>query len=130
LGPSGSGIFSSLRAVLASLPDIAATRLQLAGVELEQQRLHLAQMFLLAICSLFLTGVGLVLLAMLLVLVFWDGPRVLVLGVLTALFLLSGAALAWRWRQARQHRPAFLADTLQELKNDRDALLGTRANTP
>jgi uncharacterized membrane protein YqjE len=117
-------VLTSLRTVLASVPDIAATRLQLATVELEEQRLYLAQLCLLALAFVLVTGITLLLGAVLILALFWDGPRVLVMGLLTLVFLLGAAALAWRWRITQRRRPALLANTLAQLKADRDTLLG------
>jgi len=56
------------------------------------------------------------------VLLFWDGPRLLVLGLLTGLFLAAGLGLAAAWRSKAKRKPALLATTLDELRRDRDAL--------
>lgn len=126
----GDGLLNALRGVLAAVLDIAGTRLQLASVELEEQRLYLVELCLLAMAFVLISGITLLLGAVWVLALFWDGPRVLVLGLLTALFLLGAAALAWRWRVTRRRRPALLASTLAEFKHDRDALLGTRPGAP
>jgi len=116
------GLLGSARAVLAVLVEIGQTRLQLASTELEEERLRLAELLLYATLALFFLGIGLILASLLLVLLFWDGPRLLVLGLLTGLFLAAGLGLAAAWRSKARHKPALLATTLDELRRDRDAL--------
>jgi uncharacterized membrane protein YqjE len=114
---------ASARAVVAALVEMGCTRVQLATVELEEERLRLVGLCLMAIATMFFCGVALVLLALLLVLVFWDGPRVLVMSLVTAFFVLLAAGLAWRWRVQQQRRPALLSSTLATLRADGEALL-------
>ncbi len=121
---STPGLLASARAVLAGLIDIGQTRLQLASTEIEEERLRLAELLLWATAALFFIGIGLVLAALLLVLLVWDGPREWVLGGLTALFLAIGGWAAAAWRRKARAKPAFLATTLAELKRDRAALGG------
>jgi uncharacterized membrane protein YqjE len=118
------GVLGSARLVLGALLDIGQTRLQLASTELEEERLRLAELLLLAAAALYFLGIGIVLAALLLVLAFWDGPRLLVLALVSLLFLGVGAGLALSWRHKARSKPALLATTIAELQRDRDALLG------
>jgi uncharacterized membrane protein YqjE len=113
--------------VAASLVDIGQTRLLLASTELEEERLRLVELLLWAVGALFFLGVGLVLAALLLVLVFWDGPRVLVLALVTVAFLALAAGMTVALRRKARAKPPLLAATLAELRRDRDALLGAEA---
>ncbi|ODV13462.1 MAG: hypothetical protein ABT20_02110 [Rubrivivax sp. SCN 70-15] len=116
------GLLGSLRELLGALLDVGQTRLALASTELEEERLRLVELLLWATLALFLAGIGIVLAALLLVLLFWDGPREWVLGGITAAFLVgAGAALAV-WRRKAHDKPPLLAATLAELRRDRDAL--------
>lgn len=117
------GMLDSARAVLVALLEIGQTRLQLASTELEEERLRVAELLLFATAALFCLGVGVVLATLLLVLLFWDGPRVLVLALATAAFLGAGAAMAAAWRRKARGKPPLLAATLTELQRDREALL-------
>lgn len=116
------GLLGSARAVLAGLVEIGHTRLQLASTELEEERLRIAQLLLYATAALFFLGLGLVLFALWLVLLFWDSHRVLVLGVETILILSIGAALAGAWRHKARTKPRLLGATLAELQRDRQTL--------
>ena len=120
------GLFGSARLVLGALVDIGHTRLQLASTELEEERLRLAELLLFAAAALFFLGLGIVLATLLLVLVFWDGPRLLVLALATVFYLALGAGLALAWRRKSRSKPPLLATTIAELQRDRDALIGER----
>jgi uncharacterized membrane protein YqjE len=121
------GLLGSARAVLVALLDIGQTRLQLASTELEEERVRVAELLLWAAAALFFLGVGLVMAGLLLVLVFWDGPRVLALALVAGAFLAAGVVLAVGWRRKARTKPPLLATTVAELRRDRDALLGAEA---
>ena len=117
------GLLGSARAALVALLEIGQTRLQLASTELEEERLRIAELLLFATAALFFLGIGIVLVTLLLVLLFWDGPRVLVLALAAAAFLAVGAGLAAAWRRKAAAKPPLLASTLAELQRDREALI-------
>ena len=117
------GLLASARSVLVALLEIGQTRLQLAGTELEEERLRIAELLLFATAALFFLGIGIVLATLLLVLLAWDGPRVLVLALAAAAFLAIGAALAATWRRKSRAKPPLLGNTLAELQRDREALI-------
>jgi uncharacterized membrane protein YqjE len=118
----GPGLLGSARRVLATLLEIGQTRLQLASTELEEERLRLAELFLWATFALFFLGVGLVLAALLLVLLFWDGQRELVLGTISVVFLIVGVFAGTTWRRKSRNKPPLLATTIAEFQRDRAAL--------
>jgi uncharacterized membrane protein YqjE len=117
------GLLGSARAVLVALLEIGQTRLQLASTEIEEERLRIAELLLFATAALFFLGIGIVLATLLVVLLFWDGPRVLVLALAAAAFLAIGAGLAAAWRRKAAAKPPLLASTLAELQRDREALI-------
>jgi uncharacterized membrane protein YqjE len=116
------GLLGAARAALAGLIEIGHTRLQLAATELEEERLRIAQLLIYACAALFFLGLGLVLAALLLVLLFWESNRVLVLALEAALFLAVGAGLCVAWRRKATTKPKLMATTLAELERDRTAL--------
>ena len=116
------GLLGSARAVLVALLEIGQTRLQLASTELEEERLRIAELLLFATAALFFLAIGIVLATLLLVLLFWDGPRVPVLALAAAVYLAIGAGLAAAWRRKARNKPPLLAATLAELQRDREAL--------
>jgi uncharacterized membrane protein YqjE len=124
------GLLASARHVLGALVEIGQTRLQLAGTELEEERLRLVELLLYAVATLFFVSLGIVFATLLLVFVFWDGPRVLVLSLVVLTYLTLGAVLAFIWRRKARSKPPLLTATIAELRHDRDALLGRAADSP
>lgn len=106
----------------ATLVDIGQTRLQLAVIELEEERVRLARQWIACTVALFLLGVAIVLACAWLVLVTPPQQQALVLGAL-ALTALAGAALAvWRWQRSAARKPPLLHATCGELRRDSAAL--------
>lgn len=116
------GLFDSLRALLATAAELLQTRLELAGTEVEEQVARLASLLIWSIVALFLGFTAIVLIAIALIVAFWDTHRVLVAGGLAGLFaILAGAALANLSAQLRD-RPRLFQATLDELAKDRQRL--------
>jgi uncharacterized membrane protein YqjE len=121
-GPRSAGLLASLRGLLMSGLALAETRLALLSNELEEQKLRLVQGLVMAVAGLFVLGVGLVLFAGFVLLLFWDGYRLPALAALTLGFLGAGAWLLAR-RRLRSDGGPFGA-TLAELRADRAAVAG------
>jgi uncharacterized membrane protein YqjE len=116
------GLFESLRTLSVSLVGIVHTRLDLLSTDIAEEREHLLTLLLLALVALFLLGVGVVLLALLIVVAFWESHRLLALGGLTGLFLLAGVGTAWLAMHKTRTRPRLFAASLAELSKDRQHL--------
>lgn len=128
--PQQPGLFSSARAAIAGLVEIGHTRLQLAATELEEERLRLSALLVYACVGLFFLGVGVVLVALLVVVLFWEDHRVLVLALEAALFLGLGAGVTLALRRKAAAKPKLLAATLAELQRDRAALNPWQSEAP
>ena len=117
-----TGLFASLRQMLATLLEIAQVRLALFGNELEQEKLRVFQALLLAGVGLMLLAVGTVLLCGFVVLLFAEGHRLAALGVMTLAFV-GGGLLLMRAGGRRLRSPGgFFPQTLAELRHDRSGL--------
>ena len=117
-----SGLFGSLKDLLATLSALVRTRLELLGTELEEQVTRLAMLLVWSIVGLFLVFIAVILAAVALLVVFWDSHRVLVAVCLagTASVLAIGAWLAVMAQL--KSRPRMFQATLDELAKDRQRL--------
>lgn len=106
----------------ATLVAIVHTRLELLSVDLEEEREHLLTIMLLALIAVFLLGIGVVLSAILLVVLYWETQRVLVLGLLTAFFLLVGIAVGIYARHKVRTKPRLFSSSIAELHKDQEQL--------
>lgn len=120
----GSVVRGAVGRALATAVEIGATRLELASVELEEERLRLAELAFAAAGVLFFAFAALTALAVALVL--WCPPesRPLVLLCVGALAAAVAVVCAWRWRRLRAERRPLLQATIAELQADGAALRG------
>lgn len=116
------GLFESLKTLAGSLVGIVHTRLELLSTDIAEERAHLTMLLVLGLVSLFCLGVGVVLLAILIAVVFWESHRIAALGGLTGFFLVAGASLAWLAEHKARTRPKLFAASLAELSKDRRQL--------
>jgi uncharacterized membrane protein YqjE len=121
-GGGGTGIVHSLRNLAGTLVAVFHTRLELLVTEIEEERVRLLQLLLWGAAALFCLGVGVLLLVILLIALFWDTHRIAVIATLAAVFLAGGAALAAAARNLMQGRPRLFSATLDELARDKDQL--------
>lgn len=117
------GLLNSLSTFAATLVAIVQTRLELLSADLEEDRAHYLSLLMLVLVALFCLGVGVVLAAILLVVVFWDTQRILVLGLLAGLFLTGGIGAGWFAIHKAKTRPKIFAASLLELFKDRQHLV-------
>ena len=124
--PPESGLFASLRQTLATLIALGRTRLELVSVEIEEQIEFAAGVLLWSIAAIFFGSLAVLVLALTIVIAFWDTHRLLVAGLVTgALAAIAAiAVLVVRARIAR--RPRLLSATLGELKRDAASLEADR----
>ncbi len=119
-----SGLFASLRGLVATGLEIVQTRLELLATELQEERARLLGLVAFGAAALILLAAGLVFLAVFLTVLLWDNNRLLVLGVFSALFLGGGiVSLLVALRHARTPSRLFAA-SLAEIARDRAAAEG------
>ena len=87
---TGGGLLDSIRKLASTLVGILQTRLEIFATELEEAKLQLRQQLLLGLVALFCLGLGIVLLAVFFVVLFWDSHRLAVLGVMAGFFIGMG----------------------------------------
>ena len=121
-GESGGGILQSLRNLAATLVALLQTRLELLVTELEEERLRLLQLLLWAAGALFFLGIGILLLTVLLVAVFWDSYRITAIVVLAGIFFAAGIGMAIGVRNRMHVRSRLFSASLDELARDKDQL--------
>jgi uncharacterized membrane protein YqjE len=119
---AGSGLMGSVKRLTGSLIAILSTRLELLANELQEERVRLTQMLLLALIALFCLGNGLILLNAFIVVLFWEDHRLFALGLLSLVYLVAGAAVATVARARAQAGSKLFAASLSELEKDRQAL--------
>lgn len=113
----------SLRNLAATGLALVQTRLDLLVTEIEEERLRLLQVLFWAAGALFAIVIGVLLMVMLVIALFWDSHRIAALATLACLFLGVGAAMAAGVRARMRDRPRMFSATLAELGRDKDGLM-------
>ena len=115
---SAEGLLGSLRSLSSLVVAIAHNRLNLLSTDLEIAREQMVSVLIMVLVSLFCLCFGALLLALFVVVIFWDTHRLLALGSVTGLFLLVGGVYLLRVIRALKRMPATFEASLSELAKD------------
>jgi uncharacterized membrane protein YqjE len=116
------GLLRLMQKALTALSSGLHTRLELAVTELEEEGERLKHALLLTFLVFFALGLGIILLTVFVVALFWERGWIYALGLLAFLYLGIGLAAAWMLRSLMVSRPRLLSATFAELAKDRDRL--------
>ena len=120
--PEHTGLLGSLKRLLSTLAGVVTTRLELLVNEWQEEQLRLVRMLSYAVFAVFCLCMGVLLLALFLVVLFWDEHRLAVLGVLTLAFFVSGGVLLMMVRSKWRQGSKLFSASLAELAKDRTSL--------
>ena len=115
---SAEGLLGSLRSLSGLVVAIAHNRLNLLSTDLEIARERTVSVLIMVLVALFCLCFGALLLALFVVVIFWDTHRLLALGSVTGLFLLVGGVYLLRVIRALKRMPATFEASLTELAKD------------
>jgi uncharacterized membrane protein YqjE len=116
------GLLESLQALVASLVATAHTRLDLLAYDLDEDRAHFFSLLVFVLAALFFLGVGVVMTSILLVVLFWDTHRLVVLSLLIGFFLTASAIASFIALRKAKSKPKLFAASMSELLKDRQQL--------
>ncbi len=122
--PGEAGPLGSARALGASLLALLGTRVELAAIELKEEAERRKRLAVLALVAVVFLGTGLLLLAFLLVVLFWDTLRLPAIAGVTLLYTAIGAWAFLRFRAILRDSPPPFSATLDEFKRDLDMVRG------
>lgn len=116
------GLLASLRSFAATATGLLRTRLELFKLELHEEAGRLLGLLLWGFAAVLLAVVGAAFVAVFLVVLFWDGHRLVALGLFSVLFVGAAAlAVGMALRLARRGSGLFAA-SLAELRRDEAGL--------
>jgi len=117
-----TGIVGDVRGIASTGLRAVRTRLELASIELTEEKAWLVRFVLIAVAALYLLTFGLLLGVCALALLASEENRPLILGVCAAVFLLAGIGCGgYVFLQSRKRHP-LLEETIAVLKGDEQAL--------
>lgn len=119
---NASGLLASLRRLLATSLEILQTRVEIVATEFEEERERIRELVIFSFLTLFFTSIGLLLLTLFIVILFWETHRLYVLGGFALLYLTLGIVAGAILRQRLRTRPRLFATTVAELSRDRERL--------
>ena len=117
-----AGLFDSLRRLGDSVLALAHRRLELASLELQEEKYRLIDLMLRAALLVVLGILTLVSATALVVVIFWERSPVAALAIITVLYALATLMVARSLRATIITSPPPLSDTIAELKKDRECL--------
>jgi uncharacterized membrane protein YqjE len=115
---SAEGLLGSLKSLTALAVAILHNRLNLLSTDLEIAREHIVSALIMVLVALFCLCFGVLLLALFVVVIFWDTHRLIALGSVTGLFIFIGAVCLWRVLKVLKTMPATFEASLAELAKD------------
>lgn len=117
------GVLANLRRLLDTLLRTVQVRLALIGNELEGEKLRLFDGLVWAGLALLSLGMGALMLAAFVVILFWDSYRMQALGLLAILFLGLGLWLLSLARGRLRNPTGLFKTSVEELGRDRAGLV-------
>jgi uncharacterized membrane protein YqjE len=112
------GVMDSIRTTLATTAKVIRTRLEIISTELEEQREWMQSLVLLAVAGLFFVSIGLVMLTLFVVALFWETHAVAVTGAFAGVYLAVGIWAVLTFRSKSKTRPKLFQSTTEELAKD------------
>jgi uncharacterized membrane protein YqjE len=118
--PSRQSSPGPLRRILSSAFAIFETRLELLGIELQEEKERLIGVVFLGLAAMMLTMMALITLTVLIAIFFWDTYRWQSLAGITAVYALTAIGCGMRARAVLRDAPNMFDETLAEFRKDRD----------
>lgn len=119
---SASGLFRSLKQLVATVVALVHTRLELFTTELQEEVQRAAGLVLWAFIALLAAGVGLFFVGITIIIAFWEGERLLAAILVTSGFLAIAAICVVIVLVKFRNKPPLLSATRAELGKDRAEL--------
>lgn len=119
------GLLVSLRNLASTLVAVVQTRLELLSTEVKEEQLRLLQLLLGASLALFFFALGIIMLTLFVVVLFWDTHRVPVTILFAVLYLAIGAIFGLVALSKAREKSRLFSASLAELSKDRQQLAST-----
>jgi uncharacterized membrane protein YqjE len=120
--PPSGGIFQSLRALCVTGLALFQNRVELFGVEVEEQKCRLVKQLILAGAAIFLANTAILVVTATIVLLVDQSVREAVLIGLSVMYVLAALTAFMALRKEMRSAPPPFSGTISELKKDCDWL--------
>jgi uncharacterized membrane protein YqjE len=116
------GLLALIRHLGATIVALIHARIELFATEFEEELQRRFVIFIWMLLALLFGGLSVMMLAITLLIIFWDDHRVLVATLITGAFALTALVMGFLSRARIERKPRFMAASLDELKRDRAQL--------
>lgn len=116
--PVSGGLLSSLRGLADTVLVSARERLELLGLELQEEKLRFIQALIWIAVAIFTAMLAITFASVTIVYLFWDSARLQVLIGLTAFYAIALGFVLRKCRDCLTRQPRPFDATLNELQND------------
>jgi uncharacterized membrane protein YqjE len=113
------GLLALIRHFGATIVALVYTRIELLATEFEEELQRGVVILVWAMLALFFGALSVLMLAVTLLVIFWDDHRVLVAALITGAFIAITAVMGFLAQARIRSKPRFLAASIEELKRDR-----------
>ncbi|CAG2127571.1 phage holin family protein [Cupriavidus plantarum] len=120
--PSSPKFLDALRNLAGSIVSMLQTRLELASVELAEERARLMKVALLACFALAFFSMALMTFTLLIVILFWETYRWQAILAIVLFYIVAAGLCLLVARNKLRHAPPLFEATLAELDKDREML--------
>ncbi len=117
-------LFDGVRRVAITTAGLGGNRLELLGVELQEELERQAGNLVWLIAAFVFGGLALLLASILLLIIFWDTHRIMVAVALPLVYAVLSVVCVLCLRYRRHHAPPAFALTVEEFRRDQEAILG------
>lgn len=121
-GDQSGGLFSSVRRMADTCLSSVHNRVELFGLELQEEKLRLVRLLLWTVAALFASFLAITVITIAVVMIFPEENRKVVVSVFAVFYAIMATVLGLKLRSEIKNAPPPLADTTAELKKDLDAL--------
>ena len=115
-------LFASLKKLAGTVVSMLQTRLELASVELAEEKDRLLGAAFLGMLAVSLIALSIMTLTALIAILLWDTYSWQALAVMAMLYALGAAGCLWKVRTSLRNAPPLFEATLAELDKDREIL--------
>jgi uncharacterized membrane protein YqjE len=112
----------SAKRMLATVIALVHTRLELFTTEIEEEIQRAVSILLWGVIALFFGSLTVLMIAFLVIVIFWDDHRILAASLVTATFLVMTFVFAMLARSRLRAKEGFMSASIEELRRDRDSL--------
>jgi uncharacterized membrane protein YqjE len=120
-GNQSGGLFSSVRRMADTCLSSVHNRVELFGLELQEEKLRLVRLLVWTVAALFASFLAITVITIAVVMIFEENRRVVV-TIFGIFYAILATVLGLKLRNEIKNAPPPLADTTAELKKDLDAL--------